>query len=92
MIDRQNRLDNAKCYETIRWLRWPVGVCCSHYESAGATKQGRDSTQPARQKDRCESGHHPFDDLAGTVLAGHQQPLRVWILCLYFMELNLSNT
>lgn len=32
-----------------------------------------------------------FDDLTGTVLAGHHQPLRVWILCLYLMGLNLSN-
>ncbi len=91
MINRQNRLDDAKCYETIRRLRWPAGVCCPHCESAGVTKQGRDFTQPARQKDRCESGHRPFDDLAGTVLAGHHHPLRVWILCLYFIGLNSSN-
>jgi hypothetical protein len=32
-----------------------------------------------------------FDDLTGTVFAGHHQPLSVWILCLYFMGLNLSN-
>ena len=32
-----------------------------------------------------------FDDLTGTLLAGHHQPLHVWILCLYFMGLNLSN-
>ena len=32
-----------------------------------------------------------FDDLSGTVLAGHHQPLRVWVMCLYFMGLNLSN-
>ena len=32
-----------------------------------------------------------FDDLTGTVLAGHHQPLRVWVLCLYLMGLNLSN-
>ncbi len=25
------------------------------------------------------------------VLAGHHQPLRVWVLCLDFMGLNLSN-
>ena len=29
--------------------------------------------------------------LTGTIFAGHHQPLRVWILCLYFMGLNLSN-
>ncbi len=32
-----------------------------------------------------------FDDLTGTVLAGHHQPLRVWVLCPHFMGLNLSN-
>jgi len=31
------------------------------------------------------------DDLTDTVLAGHHQPLSTWILCLYFMGLNLSN-
>ena len=25
------------------------------------------------------------------VLAGHPQPLRVWVLCLYLMGLNLSS-
>ena len=36
---------------------------------------------------------HPrqFDDLTGTIFAGHHQPLKVWVICLYFMELNLSN-
>jgi len=27
----------------------------------------------------------------GTIFAGRHEPLRVWILCLYFMGLNLSN-
>src|SRR5277367_3660583 len=26
-----------------------------------------------------------FDDLSDTILAGHHQPLKVWVLCLYFM-------
>ena len=29
--------------------------------------------------------------MTGTILAGHHQPLRAWVLCLYFMGLNLSN-
>jgi hypothetical protein len=29
--------------------------------------------------------------LTDTIFAGHHQPLRVWILCLYLMGLNLSN-
>src|SRR4029450_6332244 len=32
-----------------------------------------------------------FDDLTGTVLAGHHQPLRVWVLGLSFMGLTLPN-
>lgn len=91
MINLQSLLDDAKCYETVRQLRWPEGVRCPHCGVATITKQGRDTTQSARQKYRCEGGHRYFDDLTDTVLAGHHQPLRVWILCLYFMGLNLSN-
>src|SRR5208337_3499604 len=39
----------------------------------------------------CNDCQFRFDDLSDTALAGHHQPLRVWILCLYFMGLNLSN-
>ena len=91
MINLQNLLDDAKCYETIRQLRWPTGVRCPHCESGAVTKQGRDTTQPARQKYPCSSCRRWFDDLTGTVLAGPHQPLRVWVLCLYLMGLNLSN-
>jgi hypothetical protein len=48
-------------------------------------------TQPQRQRYRCTGCGSRFDDLTGTVLAGHHQPLQVWVLCLYFMGLNLSN-
>ena len=44
-----------------------------------------------RQRYRCKDCGARFDDLTGTVLAGHHQPLRVWVLCLYFMGLNLLN-
>ncbi len=91
MINLQNLLDDVKCYDTVRQLRWPDGVRCPHCGAAAITQQGRDTTQPAR-KYRCERCQRHFDDLTGTVLAGHHQPLRVWILCLYFMGLNLSNT
>jgi len=38
----------------------------------------------------CKPCARRFDDLTDTILAGHHQPLRVWILCLYLMGLNLS--
>ena len=91
MLNIQNLIDDAKCYETVRDLRWPEGVRCAHCDSAQVTKQGRDTTQPDRQKYYCKRCGRYFDDLTGTVLAGHHQPLHTWILCLYFMGLNLSN-
>jgi transposase-like protein len=54
-------------------------------------RNGRDDTQPQRQRYRCTGCAGRFDDLTGAVLAGHHQPLRVWVLCLYCMGLNLSN-
>jgi len=54
-------------------------------------RDGRDDTQRHRQRYRCTVCSTRFDDLTGTILAGHHQPLRVWVLCLYLMGLNLSN-
>ena len=45
----------------------------------------------ARQRYECTACHTRFDDLTDTIFAGHHQPLKVWVLCLYFMGLNLSN-
>ena len=47
--------------------------------------------ESARQRYECKNCGKRFDDLTGTIFAGHHQPLKVWILCLYFMGLNLSN-
>jgi len=50
-----------------------------------------DDTEPARQRYECHDCDKRFDDLTDTIFAGHHQPLKVWVLCLYFMGLNLSN-
>src|SRR3954453_16692918 len=91
MIHIQSLIDDAKCFETVRTLRWPDGVSCPHCDSFDVTKQGRDDTQPERQRYLCQACERRFDDLTDTIFAGHHQPLRVWILCLYFMGLSLSN-
>ena len=44
-----------------------------------------------RQRYVCHACGQQFDDLSGTIFEGHHRPLRVWVLCLYFMGLNLSN-
>lgn len=88
-IDRL--IDEAKCYEMIRELRWSDGVKCPHCGSYHIIKRGFRQKQPHRQRYLCKNCYYPFDDLSRTVLAGHHQPLQIWILCLYFMGLNLSN-
>ena len=84
-------IDDTKCFETVRGLRWPAGVRCAHCESTSVVKHGRDETQPQRQRYHCLCCKRYFDDLTGTIFEGHHQPLSAWILCLYFMGLNLSN-
>lgn len=39
MINLQNLLDDAKCDETVRQLRWPDGVRCPHCGAAVITSE-----------------------------------------------------
>ena len=91
LVNLSSLIDDAKCYELVRQHRWPDGVRCPQCKSAVVARHGRDDTQPHRQRYRCTRCSTHFDDLTGTALAGHHQPLRIWVLCLYFMGLNLSN-
>jgi transposase-like protein len=91
LVNLSALIDDAKCFELVRQHRWLDGVRCPTCGSAAVARHGRDDTQPHRQRYRCSACGSRFDDLTGTVLAGHHQPLRVWVLCLYFMGLNLSN-
>jgi transposase-like protein len=89
LIKLTNLLDEAKCYEVIRQLRWPDGVVCLHCRDRG--RNGHDDRERNRQRYLCKTCKYRFDDLTGTVLAGHHQPVSTWILGLYFMGVNLSN-
>jgi transposase-like protein len=91
MVNLSGLLDEAKCFELMRQHRWPDGVRCPDCDSAMVIRNGHDDSQRHRQRYLCKACHGRFDDLSGTVLAGHHQPLRVWVLCLYLMGLNLSN-
>jgi transposase-like protein len=84
-------MDDAKCFALVRQHRWPDGVRCPACASGAVIRDGCDDRQRSRQRYWCKACSGRFDDLTGTVLAGHHQPLRVWVLCLYFMGLNLSN-
>jgi transposase-like protein len=91
MINIQALIDDAKCFATVRQLRWPEGVKCPTCDSTEVGKRGFHTNQPERQRYECRRCGQQFDDLSDTIFEGHHQPLRVWILCLYFMGLNLSN-
>ena len=90
MVNIQDLFDDAKCFDTIRDMRWPDGIICPHCCSDSVIKNGRDDTQPLRQRYECRGCRQRFDDLTDTIFAGHHLPLRTWIACLYLMGLNLS--
>ena len=90
-VNLASLLDDAKCFALVRQHRWPGGVRCPRCDSAEIARDGRDDAQPHRRRYRCAACGARFDDLTGTVLAGRHRPLRLWVLCLYFMGLNLSN-
>ena len=91
LVNLPSLIDDARCFELVRQHRWPEGVRCPHCEAANVARDGRDDAQPHRQRYRCVGCGARFDDLSGTVLAGHHRPLRLWVLCLYLMGLKLSN-
>jgi transposase-like protein len=91
IISIKNLISETQCYEVGRQLRWSDGVYCPHCDSKNTLKRGRHNTQTERRRYECKDCHTRFDDLTETVFPGHHQPLSTWILCLYFMRLNLSN-
>jgi transposase-like protein len=91
LVNLSSLIDDAKGDELVRQHRWPDGIRCPRCGDTKVARGGRDDTQPHRRRYRCGGCGARFDDLTGTALAGHHQPLRVWVLCLYLMGLNLSN-
>lgn len=91
MLKIDNLIDDAKCYETVRQMRWPEGVRCVGCNSANVKRRGMHLRQRDRQRYHCHACGRDFDDLTDTIFAHHHQPLRKWIVCLYLLGLNLSN-
>jgi len=91
LVNIQTLIDDAKCHEVVRQLRWPMGVRCPACDSSDVVKRGKHTHQAHRQRYACHACARQFDDLTDTIFEGHHQSLRVWVLCLYFMGLNLSN-
>ena len=64
MLNILKLIDDARCFETVRAMRWPQGVTCPHCDSPQVTKQGHDESQPERQKYECTVCRKRFDDRA----------------------------
>jgi transposase-like protein len=90
-VNIKQLVDDGQCYQTVRALRWPDSIACLSCQSKYVIKRGFDDTEPACQRYKCHDCDQRFDDLTDTIFAGHHQPLKVWVLCLYFMGLNVSN-
>ncbi len=91
MVNIEQLIDDGKCYEVVRTLRWLDGVKCPECDSMEIKKRGHHDRYSYRQRYECKSCGQQFDDLSGTIFEGHHRPLRVWVICLYLMGLNLSN-
>ena len=92
LLNIRQIVDDAKCYQKVRDMRWPNEICCPRCSSSNNIRHGKDDMQPHRQKYLCKDCGRYFDDLTDTIFKGNRQSLSVWIFCLYFMGLNLSNT
>ncbi len=91
LLSIKHLVSEAQCYEAIRQLRWKNGVACPCCDSGETIRRGFDGPDRHLRRYERQSCGRRFDDLTGTALSGHRQPLPVWALCLYFMGLNLSN-
>ena len=81
ILSIENLIDDKKCYETIRDLRWgEEGVTCPHCNSAEIIKRGKDDQNKHNQRYECNSCSKRFDDTTGTIFSGRHQSLKIWIL------------
>lgn len=85
-------IDQKSCYELLREIRWADGVQCPHCTDLSIRKNGHDEVHKCRQKYECKNCLRGFDDLTGTIFSGSNKSLKVWVVCLYLMGLNLSNS
>ncbi len=79
------------CDARVRELRWPEKILCPDCDSDQVVRRGRHDNQRERRRYHCRTCDTRFDDRTDTVFAGHHQPVKMWMLCVYFMGLNLSN-
>lgn len=68
MLNILNLIDEAKCYEMVRNLRWPNGVHCAHCDHFWVKKRGFHNSSQYRQCYVCKVCDRQFDDMGGLVI------------------------
>src|SRR5947209_8990377 len=68
----------------------PSGIFSARPTPPSGTPRTDGMTLSLIERYECRGCRQRFDDLTDTIFAGHRQPLRTWIACLYLMGLNLS--
>jgi len=89
MINIGMLVNETECYRMIREMRWKSEIKCVYCGSAEVKKDGQ--AKENCQKYKCKKCARYFDDVTGTIFAGRHQSVKKWVICLYFMGLNLSN-
>lgn len=72
-VDRVDLPDKQDCLQALRRHRWPDGITCPHCGSIDTIKKG--STSKDAQRYKCHSCNSNFNDLTGTLFAGHRLSL-----------------
>jgi transposase-like protein len=62
MLTIAKLIDDAKCYEVVRNLRWPEGVHCPSCNSTNIEKRGHHDRYSYRQRYACRACQQQFDD------------------------------
>ena len=91
MINITNIIDQKKCYEEIRKIRWEDGVYCPRCESFETKKSGFNFKNEYKQHYKCKTCKKKFDDLTGTPFVKHNLSAPLMVIFLYLLGLNLSN-
>ena len=58
MLRIDNLIDDAKCYESVRQLRWPEGVRCPWCKSDQIKKRGMPYWADPRRSEAQQINHH----------------------------------
>ena len=90
MVNIRHLIDDVKCFETVRDLRWPQGVTCPHCGAARITKQGTTQRNPHASATGAKPVRNSSTTSPGRSLPAITSPCGSGT-SYYFMGLNLSN-